>query len=354
MHFEVDPSFLAVSVPASKEHLGHRVKTISGLEMRRFVRIYMPRTYSDLIAKHDYVVISDANRGFFDKELAWMRRGVGEEGLGLIMVGGHESFGGWSNPSWANTEIAEVLPVTMDEPMYHGRVYKVKPATDHPFTRSLPWETIPFFHDGNHVALKEGATLLLTTEIHPYPPLSTWKVGRGVTIAHSMDWTPGGGAHVMRWEYFPDYVANIAYLAVRHDISDNPALIHRLRSRFFDLRTSMVMSMDVVAFAEMFGANVVPLERRLIEVGEMKEEADQLYLDQSFDDVLEKMADIGEVLMEVHESAIRIKDQALFWVYLVEWLAVTGSSLACGFVLWTLMVRRKLYREVVTTRLGAA
>jgi len=37
---------------------------------------------------------------------------------------------------------------------------------------------------------------------------------------------------------------------------------------------------------------------------------------------------------------------------LADW-AVTGTSLICGFVLWTLMVRRRLYREVVTTRLGA-
>jgi len=36
----------------------------------------------------------------------------------------------------------------------------------------------------------------------------------------------------------------------------------------------------------------------------------------------------------------------------IEWLAVTGTSMVCGFLLWLLMIRRRLYREVRTTRFG--
>ncbi len=56
---------------------------------------------------------------------------------------------------------------------------------------------------------------------------------------------------------------------------------------------------------------------------------------------------IGEITAE----AVRLKDQALFWVYVIEWLAVTSASMVAAFTLWTLMVRRGLYRSVATTRM---
>jgi len=350
-HFLTDPSFRVVSVPASEKHVGHGVQAISRAEMLRFVRIYMPRTYAALTGEYDYIAISDANRGFFGQELAWMRRSVEEVGLGIIMVGGHESFGGWAGaPSWADTDVAEILPVTMNEPKYHSYVYKVRPALDHPFTRSLPWQTIPTFRDGNHVALKDGATLLLTTDVHPYPPLSCWRVGRGMGIAHSMDWTPGGGELVMRWEYYPDYVANIAFLAVGREIPDDPQLVHRIRSRFFDLGTSLRLMLDIVAFAEKFGANTASLEVEIAQVHGLRQRAEQLYVEHSYEESEFTMDRIDQKLLDLQNKALQLKDQALFWVYLIEWLSVTGVSALSFLALWTVMIRRWLYREVATTR----
>ena len=49
-----------------------------------------------------------------------------------------------------------------------------------------------------------------------------------------------------------------------------------------------------------------------------------------------------------------LKQRALFWIYLTEWLAVTAVLLLSGFVLWTLMIRRRLYGEVRSTRLRQA
>jgi hypothetical protein len=36
---------------------------------------------------------------------------------------------------------------------------------------------------------------------------------------------------------------------------------------------------------------------------------------------------------------------------MAEWLVISGTSMITGFVLWTLMVRRRLYREVQVTKL---
>ena len=349
-HFQVDPGFRIVSVPASQKHVGHGVQAISNREMLKFVRIYMPRSYDALIGGYDYIVLSDANRGYFGQEIGWMRRSVEEEGLGIIMVGGHESFGGVGNPTWANTEVAEVIPVTMDKPIEYGFTYKVRPAIDHPFTRSLPWKTIPVFFDINHVVLKLGATLLLDNDVHPYPHLSYWEVGRGVGIAHGTDWTPGGGTLVMRWTYFPDYVADIAFLAVRHSMPDNPQLMHRLRSRFLGLSTSTTVSLDIIAFAEKFGASTISLEGEIAETQVMRREAEQLYVEHLFDESEAIMDQIEARLVDIQHDAMRLKDQALVWVYAIEWLSVTAVSIISFFALWTIMVRRRLYRDVAVTK----
>ena len=53
----------------------------------------------------------------------------------------------------------------------------------------------------------------------------------------------------------------------------------------------------------------------------------------------------------VSELALHAKDEALVWVYVVEWLTVSGTALVSAGAIWTLMVRRVAYREVVTTKL---
>ena len=57
------------------------------------------------------------------------------------------------------------------------------------------------------------------------------------------------------------------------------------------------------------------------------------------------------MLGEIEEDAIELKNRALLWVYVIEWLAVTGTGMVCAFVLWSIMVRRRLFKEVRTTRL---
>jgi hypothetical protein len=57
-----------------------------------------------------------------------------------------------------------------------------------------------------------------------------------------------------------------------------------------------------------------------------------------------------EEFQVVSTESMRLRERALLWVYVVEWLAVTGTLLVCGMVLWTLMIRKRLYRQVAVTR----
>jgi hypothetical protein len=51
------------------------------------------------------------------------------------------------------------------------------------------------------------------------------------------------------------------------------------------------------------------------------------------------------------DEARMAKDTALLWIYISEWMVTTAVALISGTILWWLMVRRELYREVTTTQL---
>jgi hypothetical protein len=50
--------------------------------------------------------------------------------------------------------------------------------------------------------------------------------------------------------------------------------------------------------------------------------------------------------------AKREKEGALLWVYIIEWLVTTSTIFIAGSVIWMLMIRRRLYRSVETTKLN--
>jgi hypothetical protein len=74
------------------------------------------------------------------------------------------------------------------------------------------------------------------------------------------------------------------------------------------------------------------------------------YLDQDYNAAYETMKDVLGELSELESDAVKLKDRALFWVYVVEWSVTTGVFLVAGSVVWTLMVRRALYHEVSATK----
>jgi hypothetical protein len=104
-------------------------------------------------------------------------------------------------------------------------------------------------------------------------------------------------------------------------------------------------------FAENFGASTMEIYGRLGEIEEVKLEADRDYLQGEIDSSFDSMNTLLVELQGLEEEALELKDRALVWVYLIEWFAVCGTMLICGVVLWSLMVKRTMYREVSVTHL---
>lgn len=348
-HMMAEPSFVGTPIPATYAHIG----TYGDRQLKQFMRVYMPRNYRDFTSNYEILILSDTNRMLYTQEqLTWFEHGVEEEGIGIMMVGGIEAFGGDNYPTWAGSPVENALPVLCRD----GQTFRVdfRVLIDDPgddFIQSLPWETMPVFHGMNIVTAKEGSTVLLRASVDPnYPLLVYWEYGRGSGLAHTPDWTPGWGQTVMTWDFYSDYVANMNYLNAGVGIPQNPMLMHRIRDSLRAYVLNRALAVSLMEFVEKFGAKVSVGEERLKVIADTYKEAQTSFIDQEYDTCMEIMIGIDEDFTQLSRELVELKDRALLWIYVVEWLAVSGTAIICGGILWTVMVRRRLYREVSITR----
>lgn len=350
-----DPLTTIVPIKASGFHYATSI-------IKRHMRTYMPRTETKLCTGYDMIVISDANvQSFRSDYFTWFRNAVIDNGLGLVMIGGLETFGAVPNypGSWGETIVAEALPVECLAEKWEnkdGRLEINQP--DNVFIRSLPFEDIGgfgVFHGCNIVRKREGVTplsyydVISTTDRHPL--FCFWEVGEGASYAMTADWTPAGGINFLRWANYADYALNLAIYVTGGRIPEDISLVYEARRLMQDYRNQRQTLDSVIEFVSKFGANMAPAERILGEAESIRSIGDRSYLDGEMADSIGYLSEALDTLASASEKAYDLRDEALLWVYLTEWLVVASTGMVCGFILWTVMVRRKIYREVGETRL---
>ncbi len=349
----VDPSFVPSPVPASYSHnLG-----LSDAKIRRMMRLYLPRTYDGLISDYDLVLMSDTNMVFYGvRDLTWIEDGVRDAGMGLMMVGGAESFGSEGYTPWGSSPIEEALPTICLDNKVTKHLFEVKPSDpDHPFSTSLDWSQMPPFSGMNLIKEKAGSDVVLVTgDSKATPVLVYWDYGTGSSVAHLPDLTPAWGGLVMQWKYYADYVANLLFLATGAEIPQDQFLLHDIRQGFEDYHSKRSLTMSVMEFASRFGAQIQPAEEALQEITSRYREAEDSYLSQEYEATADMLEEIDGDLKALEKTVLKMKDKALLWIYVIEWMVVSGTLILCGSILWALMIRRRLYREVRTTRLSEA
>jgi hypothetical protein len=173
--------------------------------------------------------------------------------------------------------------------------------------------------------------------------------GRGNTLqlAHGWDNIP-----TRDYRYMPDYIYHTLFYISGIPYPDDLELVHNIREDFIAYNFRKRATLAVLEFVERFGANPSEAEARLDAMGEDYRQASELYLAGEFPQAKDTLGLLIDEFSEVDASLMEAKDRALVWIYLIEWLAVSGVGLLCGSILWMVMVRRKLYRSVKTTRIG--
>lgn len=129
-----------------------------------------------------------------------------EGGGGFLMVGGYLSFAGLNGIArWANTDVAEVLPVeiaTHDDrvEVVQGFRFEVT-QPDHPIMAGLPWGEATWTLCGyNRVTLRPGAALLAKYQNDPFVACWDYKAGRSAIFAS--DFAPHWAGDFVHWPHY--------------------------------------------------------------------------------------------------------------------------------------------------------
>jgi hypothetical protein len=125
------------------------------------------------------------------------------------------------------------------------------------------------------------------------------------------------------------------------------------RHQFVSYHMEKTLILSMIDWAEAFGANTMALSERIVDLDAEMNEAIDNYLEQDYDAAVTFLQSVSPTTKEIAKDVVRLKDEVLFWVYLIEWLSVSGTFMVCGVVLWSLMVKRQLYRRVASTRFEA-
>jgi uncharacterized membrane protein len=344
--------------------IGYRNPALGKERMLRFLRIYLPRTEDTLIENYDMLIITAIQSNHLKHEFQlWTKKAVEEEGFGFLMSDDPTSFGGaltvWTTgPPWDDTPVGSILPVYQEEHItYRDHNFRIMPTGPGPITDGIPWERMPLIWSHNRPRPKQGATVLGVTTDETFeadpkndPIITYWDFGKGRTLAFMWDWGGNGIVSFYRWEYWKDVIARIAYFPARATIPSDLSITHNLRLQIGLYSSEKGLVLSFIDFADTFGANTNPLNHMLGVTDRLRRNVDQLWIEEQFEECLPAMDAALSSLEAVMEEAVKAKDRALLWVYVIEWMTVAGTSILAGVIVWSLMVRRRLYREVAVTR----
>ncbi len=363
-----DPSISILSVPMpGHTQLGTLGEDVNVLN--RYMRIYMPRNYEQLTQERDTVVMFEAPLGiaeypnvYFDARwISWFSKGIQEEGMSLLMMGGDASWGGgWEGPafykSWGDTILDAVLPFEClggTNPTAAGlqRPHFIDPA--HPLAR-LPWKEARYVEVLNKVEKKEGATLIAEAVGRDvqYPWIAAWEVGKGRSVGETQIFGSKDTSNYMlfEWEWYQDFVIFLTYLTAGKPIPADIYRAHRMREEINLHLQKNALLVSLLEFIEKYGANTAKLYAEMDAINQRAKEAEEYYRMDDYDTASDLFEEIHRSFNELNGKAAEAKRRALTWVYLIEWFAVSGVALVSGVIVWNIMVKRRLYREIGTTR----
>jgi hypothetical protein len=342
---ELDPLISLGLVPASTQEWA-----VSEVQIIRYMRLYMPRTLDHLLDTTDVVMLSNAATYYFRPEwIEWLATGT-EGGVGLQMIGGYCSFGGYGYPDWGPTAVGDKLPVeTIVANAKRDFPFRLGPVVDNdPLLSTFDWQKGPMFFGVNNVKMRQGARLLATTEPGGLPLLAYQDVEKGSVLAFMSSWGLPWGDEFVRWEYFIDFSADMVYYSAGLEIPD-PVIVHQIRILFERHELDRRIVRSLLDFVDKMGGRASKVHESLAEIDLRRTRAEELYKEQDYPECREEISSLVDDMAGLNRAAIKAKDAAFLWIYLTEWSAVTATGIISGYFLYVVMVRRRLLKEVAST-----
>ncbi len=320
----------------------------------RFARIYLPRSYKGLFEDNDVAIFHDFHpkvlpRGSID----WFGRAV-ENGFGLCLIEFAYRVAGYAGMDvWPTLQIYKLFPgefvINQIEAIYGRQYYRV--VKEGPLL-GLPGIEKYRMNWGWHGDLKPrpGTVVWAVWKGRGTPAIVTGTYGQGKVLQMDSGYDTLPQETKRAWPYVADFVYNHVTFVSGLPFPDDIELTHTTRRKFIRYRDEKAMANMVLEFIEKFGANPRPFEVEMADMASEYSKAERLYIDGDVEEANAAIDDLLDRFVSLSNEMTKAKDRAMLWIYVSEWLAVSGTSMVCGFVLWSLMVRKRLYREVEITR----
>jgi hypothetical protein len=334
---------------------------------RKYVRLYFPRTKQDLLENYHFAVFPDSNiKPFSSTQIEWMREAFQEGGMsGFITLGGDlANYGRLYFYDWQSSVLHDVLPIRLTSEQDAGSgSFSISILRDDPPVISMFRPLGIEEHVAGGYAMpvpREAARVWANAEPlgfgRPTPWLISWEPGtQGGTFwvtADDLDhgwWWPFG---LNPNPYAQDVFLNIVFHSFGRPLPDDIELVHEVRTGFEIFRRSRLLILGTTELAEKFGANTYKVEEAMAGLNEMQDRAREEYSSGEYETALGTLDDAATEADRILKLAFRLKDEAMFYAYVIQWLVTSGTLLLSGSVLYSLMVRRRLYRDIESTRFG--
>lgn len=347
---------------------------VSNEEIRRFMRIYFPRTYDDLL-DYEFFFLAQVDLAFLSAEQQnWIYRALTNYERGGVNTRSIMSAHDWLHIPWRDSVISQAFPNDVAAVMEDADNKEGKPGPltvkDGPEIPEImkpfkaPIEGLYRNYGGLNTIPKPGSVVLSYTTNNaglgsPVPGqiahVFYWRWNQSTTftfrdMVYDPFWSAPTTGSAISNPYSLDIIANIIWFSTGRELPQDPLKVHDLRRDLFDYGIKKSLLTSLLDFAEIFGANPTSEYAAMDEVEDIRREAAQSYLDRDFETAYDLMKEALSELTKLEDSATKLKDRALLWVYVVEWSVTTGVLLVAGVILWTLMIKRALYREVKATK----
>ncbi len=349
---EADPKFTLAVVPCDLE-------VMTTIEAKKFTRLYLPRSYADMNNSYDVLVMNNISpRVIPDRVLTFFQRGIRDDGLGAYLVSflfwGGRGQGTNDIQTWMSIPFYEVLPCDVDmstdvdwtQGKIHYKILKRQPILDMPGLENV----VMFMHHGGDIIPRLGTTVHAVWRERGTPVLVSGSYGRGITLELDQAWNDIPVPSLQSYRYFPDLVYNQLFFVVGLKPPQDLELAHEVRHLFIETRLRKKITLSTLDFVQKFGGNTIIVERELSSLDKDRQKAKDCYVKGDLDGASKLLKKVMAQYPVIDDRMQKIKDKALFWIHSVEWMVTTSTFIIVGLVLWSIMVRRKLYRETRTTR----
>ncbi len=185
-----------------------------------------------------------------------------------------------------------------------------------------------------------------------FPWIAWWEQGEGRVLGEAQVFSSCGTTNRMLndWRWYNDFVTYLIYFGVGKELPDDIIRAHRLRVEINTYQDKASLYISLLDFVEEFGASTQELYQEFDQINRMEKEAEEKYRQNEYDEAAEIFEEINAAWRLLDSRTMETKKRALFWVHMIEWFAVSGTVMVTGVFLWALIIRKKLYKDVKTTR----